>query len=380
VWAPLLLLCIAVFYFLNGSGKIGKEYLKVIFFWVLFALVVFTSFFFNADDFDFDIFRLLFVFFLVATIIPYAVFNFFKHNPIEIFKYIGLVSFINAFFIIGMFIFPDFKYFWLSLINSVIERHSGEIDITESMMSLRMVGIGGFSAYSTTVIQVSLTMCYLLYVYYKRGKPKIKDMLLIAIVIFSALVAGRTAFILLPFFLILYLYLFQFKSLLKLVVLFTFIFSFFIFLFTSLIDPKFIEFFMSWFLEIFQSGIEVGSLQANISMFSAYSFFDFSLLGDFRLRSDDGGYYQDTDVGYYRMMFSVGMLGMLFFLLFVFSPFYFRAVSSERNVAPINFTSLLISLMILIVLFKGAILFDAFPLISLFVILGFSIKYFQKRA
>jgi hypothetical protein len=137
---------------------------------------------------------------------------------------------------------------------------------------------------------------------------------------------------------------------------------------------------MSWFLEIFQSGIEVGSLQANISMFSAYSFFDFSLLGDFRLRSDDGGYYQDTDVGYYRMMFSVGMLGMLFFLLFVFSPFYFRAVSSKRNVAPINFTSLLISLMILIVLFKGAILFDAFPLISLFVILGFSIKYFQKRA
>ncbi|MBM7454925.1 hypothetical protein HNR62_000760 [Oceanisphaera litoralis] len=379
VWAPILFLILMFFCFFNYGFYINKEFESIAVSWFFLTVLFLFSALANSYKLELSMLRLPFVFLIASVVVPFVIIRFYNNNVSVIYKNFGLVAFINSIFIIGMFIFPPFKVFWHSVVESTIERLYGEISLTNSMMSLRMVGINGFSAYSTAAIQIFLSFFYMLHVFYNNYKPKIRDNLVLSFILLSSFLVARTSFVLLPFFIILYIYLFNlrcFLNLLLLVVAVLFFSGFFALVFVS---EDFLLFFFDWSLSLFDSGLKTGSLQKNISMFSSFSLNDFSLLGDFNLRSESGGYYKETDVGYYRLFFAIGILGALVFMFFLFSPLFFSFNKLSVFSSPPLFVGLLFSIMIFVLLLKGLFVFDSFPVLTMISIIGISSKYLNVR-
>ncbi|MGX9257111.1 hypothetical protein ACWXV5_17795, partial [Pantoea ananatis] len=125
-------------------------------------------------------------------------------------------------------------------------------------------------------------------------------------------------------------------------------------------------------LEFFNSGLKSGSLQKNLEMY-VYSLSDFTILGDGRLTNGIGGYYKETDVGYFRLLFSSGILGcllMLATLFVVLNPFKLRKIKNSFYL----FVNLMLSI---IFMFKGFIIYDAF--ICFFMYLSLNLTLTQKE-
>jgi hypothetical protein len=292
--------------------------------------------------------------------------TFFRRRPSRILFVLGCVGLINAIMIVTMLVIPDFRTAYSKLISASVYGFLGA-NVFESLMTLRMVGVTGLSVYSAGFTQTVLAILYLLYVRMHFNKPRTRDIFIFTLILGSAFLVSRSSIIGIFFFLVCYARFFGSRSFFKLILLFVFCGTILGFIVSIAIGDQ-ADFLFSWAFEIFLKGVNTGSLQSNISMFK-YGPEDFSLIGDSRWFGAGNGYYMGSDVGWYRLLFDVGYLGAFCWLLLIFS------CVGKRNFFlfwknDISFVSMNLLLFVLIMMFKGAILFDSFQSILYFVILA----------
>ncbi|QZE30680.1 hypothetical protein [Pantoea ananatis] len=350
--------------------KFNTNSLKISCVWMFFS---FFSILKNIDNFDPSFFKFIILIPFVLMITPYIVEKM-NASPGEILKIIGLATFLNAIVMIVMFLSIDIRNFYLSFLQLEVVDVLGK-DALKNLLSLRLIGINGFSAYATAFIQITGAILYYIYVteFTKTGKLKLRNYLVIFIVIISSLIAARSSIAgIIALMAIMLCDAKNYKKNWFYLVLFFVILTLLFGLISVLLPPKIANFFTGWALEFFNSGLKSGSLQKNLEMY-VYSLSDFTILGDGRLTNGIGGYYKETDVGYFRLLFSSGILGcllMLATLFVVLNPFKLRKIKNSFYL----FVNLMLSI---IFMFKGFIIYDAF--ICFFMYLSLNLTLTQKE-
>lgn len=369
IWtAPFFFIGSIILYFHSdvNVSRFSKFYKSIVFFACFILVYSFISVIFNtviSRDVELKVMMAVFAISFGMIFFIFFVRVYFRHNKERILLFIGMVGFLNSIFIIGMFFSMDFKVFWSGMVISSIENLGADVDLVEDFMSLRMVGINGFSAYATAFQQSVFLVFYFLYIKLTSKKPSYFDYFVILSIVFSAVIAARTFFVLLPFLLFVYVAFFGFVNVGKLMSSIA-IFLLISLMYISSLDGHLFNFFLEWVSQPFLKGAETGSLDANLRMFSSEKLKHISLIGDFILR-DGRGYYLGVDVGYLRLLYSFGVFGSLFFLMVILWPVIHRIKRISNYM--IAYTT--IALMLLVVMFKGLILLDWYPVIFLLYIL-----------
>ncbi|PWD86179.1 hypothetical protein [Ignatzschineria cameli] len=363
------ILTIMALYFIAKNGTISSRFLKLSFLYALFFITLMLSFAANAGNPDIHLIKMGGTIFFISIIVPYAYLAYFKNREVMILRYIALAGIINAIFLIGMFLSYSFKATYLSLLLSTdLTNLKGDIDLTSSLYSMRMIGLTGSATYGMAVTQVVLAFVYVYYVLTTAQRFTIKNSIVLGTILLSAVLSGRTAFVGIALLFIYLLLFLNFKDIIKNTLLLI-VFLVVLFLTSQYFLPEnFYSFFENWMLEFFTKGKDTGSLKANLAMYK-YGWDDFSLLGDFRWSKSeiDKSYYMDTDVGWYRLLFAFGYLGSGFLIIYFVSLLGFQTRLNIKNI-----TSLFIGIFLLVVLFKGAILFDFYICFFILVILQLS--------
>ncbi|MGY5356895.1 hypothetical protein ACXFAT_03630 [Cronobacter dublinensis] len=295
----------------------------------------------------------------------------FKNSYLLTLRIIGYAGLINSGLIITMLVFKDFQKFYLSLISDKAFALIGGIDALEGLISLRMIGVTGFSAYSTGFVQILCCMCYILSIYYQKQKLSLKlyDYVVIFLMLLSALISARSSLLGILIIAIVILRLTNFSFFLRLV-----IYSLCILIPALAVVVNFIpegqrDFFSTWLSEFFVSGIKTGSLQTNISMFK-YNIYDFNLFGFSRWYGDNNDYFMNSDVGWYRLTFAVGYIGAFAWCLLISSILGIKNIFSTKLSVEV-FISWMLILYVFLMMFKGAILFDSFQSAFILIIVGY---------
>ncbi|NUG46873.1 hypothetical protein [Escherichia coli] len=373
-YLSIVVMFITFLYQIYTVGKVTIINRSSLIFCSLFILSSILSYLLNFSKTDAYMIRISTMYFLIILFTPAIYILMFKRNDLLILKIIGYAGFINAIFIITMLVIPSFQSFYLSFINSSTLSLIGS-DAIENAMSLRMIGITGFSVYFAGFMQILCALFFTIYIYYKNGnnfKPSIFEIFILAFILLSSIIAARSSFIgvtILIFIIFKLANIFQFLkiTLFNIAILLGSLTVLIVFL-----PSHFQDFFIHWLTEFFQSGKETGSLQENINMFR-YNWNDFSSIGDSRWFGDNNDYYMNVDVGWYRILFSVGYLGLLFWL------FTIVCTLGLNNIFSLKFTNeqwITISILIYIFIMnlKGAILFDSFQSVFLLAILNLIFK------
>lgn len=367
--ASSLLLMMAFFYMWKGYPY-PNFFIKPLVFLSFFIISVIVSLVINENIDSFLISIIVAILFLI-TIAPYAVLSYFKGREITIVKYIVFAGVVNAFFIVAMFFVSDFRDFYLSLLSKVDLLHVKGEGALNSLYAIRLIGLTGSATYGTAVVQMVIAFLFLFYLTATEKKLNTFNFLIVSLLIFSAILSGRTAFVGL-FFLIIYLCMTsRFSELLKLFV-FSLLFVFLVALVSKLFLPaSFYGFFEQWILQVFKFQEKIGSIEVNKSMLSAYSFSDFSAFGDFKWHADNtrSSYYMSTDIGWYRFMFAFGYVGLLLLMAFVMSFFNFR-----ENITKLQLLTAFILMFLFLVMFKAAVFFDFYMIFFILTILLFLLE------
>ena len=343
----------------------------------LFLFVSVISYLINKNDADLFMVRTASMYLIMTIIIHSLVVGLFKKDFILLFKTIGYIAVINGFMILAMFLVKPFQSAYLMLISDKAFNLIGGTGALSGFMSLRMIGINGFSAYATGFLQCLCGMCYCYYMFLRDTKIilKLRDYIVLGIIILSALISARSSLVGITFILaILFINMNFFKFWKSILFVALMVISMLI-LVIFLTPPSMKEFFVTWVTEFFVSGAETGSLQTNINMY-VYTLSDFNLIGDSRWYGDinSSNYYMGTDVGWYRLAFSVGFIGATVWLLTLVSFFRLKNILSLSLKFETIFSKFLF-LYIIIVMFKGAILFDSFQSVLILLIVDCANKY-----
>lgn len=321
------------------------------------------SFMINSDAKSLFLPNLILAIFFILIIVPFTYMAYFKDREIEILYYISLSGIINAIFIIGMFFSTDFQKFYLSLLASTdLTMVKGDLNIHSSLYSMRMLGLTGSATYGMATTQIVLAFIYIYYALTTKGKLSLINSLIFGVILISAILSGRTAFVGI-FFITVYLIInLQPTELIKYLIIFSLLILLVLIISKTILPDNFYAFFYNWFTELFTKGIQVGSVQSNLSMYQ-YSLSDFDLLGDFRWHNNEAktSYYMNTDVGWYRFLFAFGYSGLFCFMLLTLYLMQIRFIIKLPNA-----TSMFIGLFLIVVMLKGAIFFDFY--MSLFIL------------
>lgn len=342
----------------------------------LFICVSLLSFLSSSSSPDFQMLKISTLYFLMVFSAPLFVKVMFRDAPEDCLAAFGVAGFINALLIIFMLISTEFQKLYTSFLSPSIYAGLGD-NVHESMMVLRMVGITGFSAYTTGFIQVVLALLYLLHVKLHFGQPNVRQASLMGVVLISAVLVSRSSIVGIALFALAFFcffrkrYFFYYFSL-------AFVFGgLAIFFVAHQLPAAKSDFFMSWALEFFLEGLSTGSVQTNLKMF-VYDYANFSLLGESKWFGAAGGYFMSTDVGWYRLLFSVGYIGLVSWLFLIFSVAgCWRVVEVHKN--PIAFVALLVVFYSVVMMLKGAILFDFFQGIAILSILSWLSSIYDTR-
>lgn len=304
----------------------------------------------------------------------------FKGSYLLTLRIIGYAGLINSMLIISMLVFKPFQSLYLSLISDKAFTLIGGIDSLNGLISLRMIGVTGFSAYSTGFVQVLCCLCYILSIYYRKQRLSLKfyDYLVIFSILLSALISARSS--LLGILIIVFIVLRITNSLFVLKLM---IYSLSILIPALAIVVNFIpeeqrEFFSTWISEFFVSGINTGSIQTNISMFK-YDIFDFNTFGFSRWYGDNDDYFMGSDVGWYRVTFAVGYIGAMVWCLLIASALGLKNIFTTK-LSVETFISWMLLLYVFLMMFKGAILFDSFQSMLILIVIGCVLKRDPKYA
>lgn len=354
--AASILTIMSIFYFFKNF-KFKKTFIKPTLFFSL--IFIFISLHLSFGNIDLFILNIILAIFFLITIAPYAYFSYFKSQEIKIIRYIVYAGLINAIFIIGMFIFSGFRDIYLSLLVNGGLGDTISPDAADSFYAMRMVGLLGSATYGMAFIQVTMSFIYVYLVYLESSEFSFYNYIIISLLLISAVVSGRTAFIGILLLSILIFLLFKKIKFILIFILYCIALGGISLSLASIFLPEdFYSFFVDWVFEIFNKGSEVGSLQENIDMYH-YRFSDFSLLGDLKWFADDAksSYYMNTDVGWYRFLFAFGYLGVTLFVMFIFS-----FINLSNPFKGSNILAIVLIIFIFIVMFKGAIIFDFYPI------------------
>ncbi|RRO08358.1 hypothetical protein [Pectobacterium aquaticum] len=370
-----LFFCFFFFYAFKNNLKISYEVSSVplllafvFFIWSIFSYAINLN-----DGADLYMVRTSIIYFLMIFLVPFIV-RYFFIRPENILLFFGLVGFINAVFIFSMLLVKPFQEFYLSLIGSGAFDLIGGSESLDGFMSLRMVGITGLSVYSSGFMQMILAISLVTYMYFSPKETRLLHYVMLVLIILSALIAARSSIIGVLFFCIFAMSSFNIKKIIKIlcVVIFLLYISFMSVM--SFLPSDLSDFFLKWATEIFLSGTKTGSVKENISMF-IYDFNDFGLVGDSKWYGGLDGYYKGTDVGWYRVCFSVGYIGVIIWFGLLISLFYHALLSSSRKVFLLSWC---VFFYIIIMMFKGAVLFDAYQAVFVIHSIFFVMKYNDK--
>ncbi|AIU87873.1 hypothetical protein [Pectobacterium odoriferum] len=370
-----LFFCFFFFYAFKNNLKISYEASSaplllafVFFIWSVFSYAINLN-----DGADLYMVRTSIVYFLMIFLVPFIV-RYFFIRPENILLFFGLVGFVNAVFIFSMLLVKPFQEFYLSLIGSSAFDLIGGSESLDSFMSLRMIGITGLSVYSSGFMQMILAISLVAYMHFSPKETRLLYYVMLVLIILSALIAARSSIIGVLFFCIFSMSYFSIKKIIKIlcVVILLLYISFISVM--SFLPSDLSDFFLKWTTEIFLSGTKTGSVKENISMF-IYDFNDFGLVGDSKWYGGLDGYYKGTDVGWYRMCFSVGYIGVIIWFGLLVSLFYRALLSSSRKIFLLSWC---VFLYIIVMMFKGAVLFDAYQAVFVIHSIFFVIKYNDK--
>ncbi|EGR2244797.1 hypothetical protein D0816_18270 [Vibrio cholerae] len=238
-----------------------------------------------------------------------------------------------------------------------------------------MIGITGFSAYSTGFVQVSCAFCYLIYMNARQAKNI--DYIMWGAILISAMIAARSSIVGIFILLIYFLYASKISIVLRGAIIAVSMGSLISLLTYNYIPPDLKDFFIQWITEVFTSGTKTGSIQSNIDMY-IYGLDDFTLLGDSRWFGNNNDYYMNTDVGWYRVIFSVGLIGCaIWFLLILFFLIEYVQRNKFIELNGVIVISFYIAY-IFSIMMKGAILFDSYQSI-IFIIVFYMVLGWKKN-
>ncbi|WP_436876840.1 hypothetical protein [Siccibacter turicensis] len=361
-------LCGMVLFFLNYNFVVVNR--NATLFAFIFLFISLISYLINVTSHDEYMVRTSVMYLMILMFTGSLVTVLFKSSYLLTLRIIGYAGLINSGLIIAMLVFKDFQNFYLSLISDKAFALIGGIDALEGLISLRMIGVTGFSAYSTGFVQVLCCMCYILSIYYKKQKLSLKlyDYIVIFSILLSAVISARSSLLGILVIVIVVLRLTNSLFVLRLV-----LYSLCILIPALAVVINFIpegqrDFFSSWLSEFFVSGIKTGSLQTNISMFK-YNIFDFNIIGFSRWYGDNDDYFMNSDVGWYRLTFAVGYVGAAVWCFLISSTLGLKNVFSTKLSVEV-FISWMLALYVFLMMFKGAILFDSFQSVFILLIVG----------
>ncbi|MDG0796880.1 hypothetical protein [Pectobacterium punjabense] len=372
-----LFFCFFFFYAVGNNLKINYKasslplFLAFVFFiWSAFSYVINLN-----NGADLYMIRTSFIYFLMIFLVPFVV-RYFFIRPENILLFFGFVGFINAAFIFSMLLVKPFQEFYLSLIGSSAFDLIGGSESLDGFMSLRMVGITGLSVYSSGFMQMILAISLATYMHFSPKEIRFFHYVMLVLIILSALIAARSSIIGVLFFCVFFMSSFSIKKIVKILCIVLLLLYIAFVSVVSFLSSELSDFFLKWASEIFLSGTNTGSVKENISMF-IYGFNDFSLVGDSRWYGDLDGYYKGTDVGWYRLFFSVGYLGLIMWFGLLLSLFHHSLFSSSRKFFLLSWCILLY---IIVMMFKGAVLFDAYQAVFVIHSIFFVMKHNEKLA
>lgn len=303
-----------VFNFLYSKKKlINKKFLKLVFFLFLIILVYFISLIINNISL-FEVNPIRNIILRIFLDFNYIVFIInllknYKNKEILFFKGIIYSSFIDNIFSILRFKFDDINNLFMKLYppaNIVMKNHL--------IWKERLMGLGGFFFEAGIILSVSLIL--IVYLIKKKDITKKEKICLYSIYIFNLLIGvliSRTTII---GFLLSGLYFFRLtknkiKILCNLILVTILILFVGLILFNSLnVETK------EWIINfVYIKGI--GSLNSMLRMYNKIpNNMKTFLIGDSLWGEVNTGYYMNTDIGYLRMLFFNGAIGLLFQILF----------------------------------------------------------------
>ncbi|MCW2473047.1 MULTISPECIES: hypothetical protein [unclassified Symbiopectobacterium] len=305
--------------------------------------------------------KISFMYIIILFLIPFVVECIFK-GQVEILLYLGGVGVVNAIFIILMLFVKPFQSFYLSLIDSATFDLVGGSEAIDSLMSLRLVGITGFSAYTTGFLQNILALSMICYIHLSSKKIHVFYYISLGLIIISAIAVARSAIVGTFIIAIISLFYFSFFRVFKIISIITFLSFLSVWGIINILPQELSSFFIHWVTELFSSGMETGSVKSNVSMF-IYSPSDFNILGFSKWYGDYGGYFMSTDIGWYRVLFSIGYLGLFIWMFFLVSLIGFDTLIKKNKTCILGWCILAY---VFIMMFKGAVLFDSYQ--SIFVV------------
>lgn len=358
---------VMAFFYLFYNYSMPKSLLKPIVCFLFFVASALFSVMANGSV-EYFLFGVILGIFFIISVAPYALLSYFKHREIEIIKFIIYAGLINALFLIGMFLFSDFKLFYISLLSKIDLLEVKGQDAIDSLYSMRLIGLTGSATYGMAVIQMVMSMVFVFYIHETRKSFGFYNYFVLFLFVFSAIISGRTAFIGLFFLFLLIFFLNKKIEVVRFLLLLCLAAILFFVLAKYFLSESFYDFFENWIYQFFSRDQRVDSLDENIGMLNLFKLSDFSLFGDLKWHADESRttYYMSTDIGWYRFMFAFGASGLLFFLLYLFS---FVRFSLKVNAA--SLTVLLVNVFLMVVMFKGAILFDFYMVYFMLAIVFF---------
>ena len=311
---------------------------------------------------------LLLAIFFSVSVVPLAITGT-ARGEVQIFKFFGLVGLLNAVFILLMIVSSSFYSFYHSLLADFpLKGRVGEASQYLGLYRLRMVGLSGSATYGVAVTQIALAFCYVTYLAKCEGSGrKLLHVIGACVVAVSALFAGRTALVGYIFLFIYCWYIFGWKTVFFATFLTLISFLCVVFVVSLFLPQEVYDFFYNWLIEPFTQGIETSSLQTNIDMYE-YSLAHFESFGQFRFRNESGGYLGGSDVGFYRILFAFGYFGLSFFLLLLLLFVVKFTLALKNKKCVFSCGGLLLTIFIVVVHFKGNILFDVFSLFTVLVV------------
>lgn len=295
-----------------------------------------------------------------------------------IFDSIIIANVIQLFFSYLFFTTPSLLDVYLSNVNLP--------DLAEERMhtiEIRMIGVG--QAFFNGVLNYSFILTILILlptldysIIYKR---KFLYYIILLLTSIAAILTGRTSFITLSVLLIFALFYYKIKVSQILIALLSIFITFF-FLYHYLLeffDIKRLNKISNWALEMFNtgsSGLESTSSSTELlRMLNERIELKSFIIGDGYFLSN-GGYYMETDVGYYRFLYLGGIIFIIFLIYYytnLIKPFFINKIK------PLILLSLLMAILYLIFNIKGVAMYDHFILLFIFPAYLYSYKSDKKQ-
>lgn len=379
----------SVFYVIFSCNqiKLEKRWLLLLFFLLLSTIyMLFISLYSKSLEITFI--RMNIDYIITAILVSPVVCSFYIVNSNEPYKdilqlIIYIVSF-QAIIMLCMLISPSIQKVVFDYIgtNGSHVRYEGDY-------RFRAIGLTGFSSYTMAVCQsFGLYLFHLLWTFKLSIKESIISIVLFFLVLISAILSARTAFIfIIPLFIQYILFLCfsnnrLLKSKLKLILLILFVSLVYLITMSSSFQSDEIIRMQKWIFELFINFNQNGSFNTSSSDSLKSLFFipkeSTILWGDGKYLLSDGQYYMHTDVGYLRVLLYGGVIGsILFYSPFIYVSYLLFKTSSRVFGELLSFSLLIFSSLLFVVNIKGSIFFDGFNTQKMIFIFVYSLIYIE---